>query len=99
MTRRLSHIVGVALLTISCASAIQTGRELLLREYGRAHYTERLVDTRSVDFGNHRVIVNDDQPVETSRSSEVERRTPASAWILVDGRMLGSPAPVEVRPT
>jgi hypothetical protein len=91
---RPSRFVGAALMTISLLAVADTGADLWLSVRGFRTYDNHMIDGRRFAFAGHRIVLEDDQPIDTVSH---ERETPGMLTVSIDGRAVGAPARVGVR--
>lgn len=87
--------VGMALIGLSLMSILQSLRELQLWMTGAEKYEDRRPSfDYPFTFAGHVFSVEDDQPVDSSRSRQEQ---PGIIRLTMDGKPLGGPSPAMVR--
>lgn len=86
--------LGAALVAVSLFAVVQTIRELLLWERGRAQFADESVSARPISFAGRTWSVTDNQPFTPGAGyTEFE----GAIQPTVDGRPLGMPSRAKVR--
>lgn len=93
--RTVRRICGAVLVGLSVISIVQSLRELHLWKIGAETYEDRRPSFHyPLTFAGHEFSVDDDQPVDSSRS---RHKQPGRIQLTIDGRPLGEPSTAMIR--